>query len=584
MKKTKLKLLFLAILGLILIPTTNAYELGNQNFWLESWAPPTTTRHRGMCLHYSRDWRMTFDWKTSSYSSISSNNTSCPEYTALGNFFAPRDYNSPWYEQIYNDYFSYVNSKQNGEWIDMIRTVYQNGEHKTVITTLPSRTAYKRTSNAGIDYMFTQIYFYHNQFILYDPIKEVGLSFLGKMNVVGGAVFANPGTTEDNLRFIDYVRKKAYSATITNTAAWKWLLWTDVSISRLQSMNWTKSYTMNKGGSSFLPPNFKIDKQGSEWFQYIEEIEFVSPDWNAGKPSNNWTGNQVAQNYRACVARRSDIKILAQISKTCGDDPADEETLNWVKVDSWNWEWEVKTIIDQLEWGNKIKCWRFANIKKKFYDRYSKEWSSWYKDFNNYVFTPEAIDVQAQCRWEELEQEHWSANNKVEWGFFQWIKNWFEWMRDKFRGYSWKPIGGYSGKNYYELDFNSDLAQLKIYQERCKSFWNLLGYVVWFDTVENERKRYCDKFEKKKKEMETIYWSFSWYNGLSGTYYSLSGNFDDLGRWNNFVKVITDPFYSWYNAYDLLPPLCSVKSDGVFDIVFYVFFACVVFYVFRLFV
>ena len=27
------------------------------------------------------------------------------------------------------------------------------------------------------------------------------------MNVVGGAVFANPGTTEDNLRFIDYVRK-----------------------------------------------------------------------------------------------------------------------------------------------------------------------------------------------------------------------------------------------------------------------------------------------------------------------------------------------------------------------------------------
>ena len=341
---------------------------------------------------------------------------------------------------------------------------------------------------------------------------------------------------------------------------------------------------MNKGGSSFLPPSFKIDKQGSEWFQYIEDIEFVSPDWNAGKPNNNWTWNQVAQNYRACVSRWSDIKVLAQISKSCWDDPLDSETLNWVKVDSWNWEWEVKTIIDQLEWGNKIKCWRFANIKKKFYDRYSKEWSSWYKDFNNYAFTPEAIDVQAQCRWEELEQEHWSANNKVEWGFFQWIKNWFEWMRDKFRGYSWEPIGVYSGKNYYELDFNSDLAQLKIYQERCKSFWSLLGYVVWFDTVENERKRYCDKFEKKKKEMETIYWSFSWYNGLSGTYYSLSGNFDDLGRWNNFVKVITDPFYSWYNAYDLLPPLCSVKSDGVFDIVFYVFFACVVFYVFRLFV
>ena len=53
--KTKLKLLFLALLGIILIPTTNAYELGNQNFWSEDWVPPTTTRHKGMCLHYNRD-------------------------------------------------------------------------------------------------------------------------------------------------------------------------------------------------------------------------------------------------------------------------------------------------------------------------------------------------------------------------------------------------------------------------------------------------------------------------------------------------------------------------------------------------
>ena len=58
---------------------------------------------------------MTFDGKFSSYSSISSNNTSCPEYTALGNFFAPKDYSSPWDQRIYNDYFSFVNSKKNGE-------------------------------------------------------------------------------------------------------------------------------------------------------------------------------------------------------------------------------------------------------------------------------------------------------------------------------------------------------------------------------------------------------------------------------------------------------------------------------------
>nr|DAW12321.1 MAG TPA: hypothetical protein [Inoviridae sp.] len=53
--KTKLKLFFLAILGIILIPTANAYELSEIRNWSESWVPPTTTRHRGMCLHYNRD-------------------------------------------------------------------------------------------------------------------------------------------------------------------------------------------------------------------------------------------------------------------------------------------------------------------------------------------------------------------------------------------------------------------------------------------------------------------------------------------------------------------------------------------------
>lgn len=585
MKKTKLKLLFLALLGIILIPTANAYELSEIRNWSESWAPPTTTRHRGMCLHYNRDWYMTFDGKGYSYADISRDNTSCSEWAVLGNFFAPRDYDSPWYEQIYNDYFSYVNSKQNGEWIDMIRTVYQNWEHKTVITTLPSRTAYKRTSNAGIDYMFTQIYFYHNQFILYDPVKEVGLSFLGKVNVVWGAVFANPGATEDNLRFIDYVRKKAYSATITNTAAWKRLLGTDVSMSRLQSMNWSKSYTMNKGGSSFLPPNFKIDKQGSEWFQYIEDIEFTAPDWNAGKPNNNWTGNLVAQNYRACVSRRSDIKVLAQISKSCWDDPLDSETLNWVKVDSWNWEWEVKTIIDQLEWGNKIKCWRFANIKKKFYDRYSKEWESFSKDFNNYAFTPEAIDFQAQCRWEELEQEHWSAGSyNVVWSqdtpitnkvksrpLFWWVSdNIYDpvanFVSDSVIGLLWKKdsvicVDKNSWTKYTAQDVINDELLLK------QSFndWNTLSgvqntiyekYKWCSDETHYIRNHLWDIWNKKFKGQ----WMVSSFVSLIEVEYK---------KWENFFPVVYCAQNSWFNSAE-------------YDKILWVIFIVVVLYFYKI--
>ena len=79
MKKTKLKLLFLALLGIILIPTANAYELSEIRNWSESWNPPTTTQYRGMCLHYNRDWHMTFDGRAYSYADISRDNTSCSE-------------------------------------------------------------------------------------------------------------------------------------------------------------------------------------------------------------------------------------------------------------------------------------------------------------------------------------------------------------------------------------------------------------------------------------------------------------------------------------------------------------------------
>lgn len=600
--KTKLKYLFLAMLGLILIPTANAYELSKIRNWSESWAPPTTTRHRGMCLHYNRDWYMTFDGKGYSYADISRDNTSCSEWAVLGNFFAPRDYDSPWYEQIYNDYFSYVNSKQNGEWIDMIRTVYQNWENKTVITTLPSRTAYKRTSNAGIDYMFTQIYFYHNQFILYDPVKEVGLSFLWKMNVVWGAVFANPGATEDNLRFIDYVRKKAYSATITNTAAWKWLLGTDVSMSRLQAMNWSKSYTMNKGGSSFLPPNFKIDKQGSEWFQYIEDIEFTAPDWNSGKPNNNWTWNQVAQNYRACVARRSDIKILAQISKTCGDDPADEETLNWVKVDSWNWDGDVKTILDQLTGKNKTKCGRYANTKKKYHDKYSKEWESFSKDFNNYAFTPEAIDVQAQCRWEELEQEHWSAGASPweEWKHvFSWMINWNKSLAEVLSDERNKVFTGNDEISFTQWDYLEDTKYLRDLFNQCN--WLTFGW-LYQDKSSEDRLYYCSLYESFKQTLLVKYAGVDFKKAKLKSLDDLIKHLDNIKNkwvistfitelkerikepfsevWTKLYSYIQNPYVSWYNHWLFVSCSGNVHIEWM-DIFAYILFLMVVFTLLR---
>ena len=600
--KTKLKFFFLALLGIILIPTTNAYEMSEIRNWSEDWTPPTTTRHKGMCLNYNRDLYMTFDWGTSSYSSISSDNTSCPEWVALGNFFAPRDYSYPWNQWIYNDYFSYVNSKQNGEWMDMIRTVYQNGEHKTVITTLPSRTAYKRTSNAGIDYMFTQIYFYHNQFILYDPVKEVGLSFLGKMNVVGGAVFANPWVLEDNLRFIDYVRKKAYSATITNTEAWKWLLWTDVSMSRLQSINWSKSYTMNKGGSSFLPPNFKIDKQGSEWFQYIEDIEFTAPDWNAGKPNNNWTGqNQALVEYNACFKYYNSIKKYTSYNYNCYKTLLDTAPLTWSydskkilkpwqEIEDWDWESDFAVSTEN------VVCNSFARVKRDYKQQYKEKWEDFLKVSSENFFYPHTMDIKGYC-WERPKLEDNSS--------------WWDKTKDFFLWRTGEPrMVDDNWKKYYENDFDPEWRKLRSLYARCQGLdkrWIMKSFTM----KEWERLQYCSEYKTEKEkfmkkwEHATI-WKFFWWSlqasilaiewsgkgdwVWSWFFHKLKNDVSNSIIWDSFSYVgeaifgrIKAPFYSWYNS--VLWVNCANSGVPHIEIMDYIamgFFALLAFLIFNI--
>lgn len=498
MKKTKLKLLLLALLGLILIPTTNAYELGNQNFWSDSWAPSPTTRHKGMCLHYSRDWYMTFDGKTSSYSSISSNNTSCSEWAILGNFFAPKDYSFPWNEWIYGNNFSYVNSKKNGEWMDMIRTVYENWVHKTIIYTLPSRTAYKRTSNAGIDYMFTQIYFYHNQFILYDPVKEFWLSFLGKMNIVWWAVFSNPSLTDDNLWFVDYIHKKAYSATITNTAAWKRLLWTDVSKERLQAVNWTKSYTINPWGSSFLPPRFKIDKQGGSGYQYIEDIEFTVPDWNAGNPNNQQTGqNQTLVEYNACFKYYNSIKIYTSYDYNCYKSLLDSAPLTgsynmtqllkpWQDIKDWNGEGNIAIQTQDLT------CHSLIKLKREYKQQYQEKRAEFLKISSENFFYPHTMDIKAYCGDRPKDDENFSPS---------------------FLGSIWDFISGMFEKKGTWTGFNYS-EKMEYYREKtlCTLFgWLDDKYCEVLNDV-NTKNRYIKK--DIDKGVDNSWWFSSFFSSI----------------------------------------------------------------------
>ena len=513
--KTKLKYLFLALLGLILIPTTNAYELGVNLNWTNA--------------DYDVEYRdAKFAFYNSSYPYIvarpcsdSSQGSKC--------FSAPYD-SSSIFDYSYRIHVSLsswsfekffgVAYKDNWEWRDFYHSVYSS-DNKAVqkLFNVPSRTAFSVKMTNGKEYIMDTVYFYHNTLVFMDSRNGFTLYLNGNLKASDWVVFVDPFLKEDNFFFIRFKEKKAWSMTVSEPEAWNWFFWKK-NWELLKTLKFTKSYEVREWWETIFPINFHVykNKQGWPWYTYQEDIEFVSPEWNAGKPSNNWTGNQIAQNYRACVSKRSDIKILAQISKTCGDDPADEETLNWVKVDSWNWDGDVKTILDQLTGKNKTKCGRYANTKKKYHDKYSKEWESFSKDFNNYAFSPEALDVQSQCRWEELEQEHWSAG-QINYNAFS--SSWLSAVWNSFKGImgnflNWIPVWNwrYIDQNTFEKDF----ALYKTYANACRDHKNLTTpYDSWtsvlplydFFTNNDNNENVCRYAEEKKQILLKKYWSYS---------------------------------------------------------------------------
>lgn len=578
--KTKLKYLFLALLGLILIPTTYAYELG-ANLYSTNSDYDVEYKDAKFTLYNS-----SYPYIVAYPCSNSSQGSKC--------FSAPYDSSSifdygyrihvgldSW---SFNKFFG-VAYKDNWEWRDFYYSAYSDNKAVQKVFNVPSRTAFSVKMTNGKEYIMDTVYFYHNTLVFMDSRNWFTLYLNGNLKASDWVVFVDPFLKEDNLFFIRFKEKKAWSMTVSEPEAWNWFFWKK-NWELLKTLKFTKSYEVTEWWETIFPINFHVwkDKQGWPWYIYQEDIEFVSPEWNAWS-NNNWTGNQVAQNYRACVSRRSDIKILAQISKTCGDDPADEETLNWVKVDSWNWDSDVKTILDQLTGKNKTKCGRYANTKKKYHDKYSKEWESFSKDFNNYAFSPEALDVQSQCRWEELEQEHWSAGSyNVVWSqdtpitnkvksrpLFWWVSdNIYDpvanFVSDSVIGLLWKKdsvicVDKNSWTKYTAQDVINDELLLK------QSFndWNTLSgvqntiyekYKWCSDETHYIRNHLWDIWNKKFKGQ----WMVSSFVSLIEVEYK---------KWENFFPVVYCAQNSWFNSAE-------------YDKILWVIFIVVVLYFYKI--
>lgn len=578
--KTKLKYLFLALLGLILIPNTNAYELGTNLNWTNS----------DYDVEYE-DAKFTF--YNSSYPYIvarpcsdSSQGSKC--------FSAPYD-SSSIFDYSYRIHVSLsswsfekffgVAYKDNWEWRDFYYSAYSDNKAVQKLFNVPSRTAFSVKMTNGKEYIMDTVYFYHNTLVFMDSRNGFTLYLNGNLKASDWVVFVDPFLKEDNLFFIRFKEKKAWSMTVSEPEAWNWFFgkknW-DV----LKTLKFTKSYEVREWGDTIFPINFHVwkNKQGWPWYTYQEDIEFVSPEWNAWSNNNqNQTGqNQALVEYNACFKYYNSIKKYTSYNYNCYKTLLDTAPLTWSydskkilkpwqEIEDWDWESDFAVSTEN------VVCNSFARVKRDYKQQYKEKWEDFLKVSSENFFYPHTMDIKWYCG-------ERPKVDKVEWWLIQSMKNWFEWMRDKFNWNSGEPITVYSGKNYYKLDYDSALADLKIEYSHCKGMGGFRELIVDKDTIESEKKRACERYELKKKEFNKIFWWLKWVVNSTWAIQKIEDwNASDIGQGQKFVNVITDPYYSGFNSVNLVPALCSGPKNDFFNIFFYLFFFGVVLYLFKIF-
>lgn len=559
--KTKLKYLFLALLGLILIPTTNAYELSTLEVdsSYDDYNSSTFIRYDNSCLKFkSFPPGIVLNWGGREDYSVPTNIDCWPD-GIKGSFYANeqigyyKDTSSLLFfpSGSYDSRLVYLAVSRDWEGLNIFRTSLSDNKQSIHTLNLPSRTAYKYTNSQKKDFMLTHFVGYHNSFMLYDPITRFWVSFLGKMRIENGMVLARPDRMEDNFMFINFQAKKAYSATLTQTAAAKWLYWQDVSMERLQSVQFDKSYTMEEWWNSFLPQTFFNSKQleTTGWI-YQEDIEFIVPDWNGGSSSNAnaWS---TAEAYNQCINYYNSIKTYAVYDRNCYLDIMDNHLDIGIRqqISDWDWEWEWIEIK-----GSRI-CSLFQGYKKNFKAKYKDKWKEFQEIAQANWLSPQSIDIKGYC-WEKPKAD-----------FYKDLKEFWQ----KYLSNLWKTVGTVNGREYSINEFEKDFWEYLAYVRACnhKTYlptpydsWKsyILGYDYFFNWNNNEN--VCKFSETLKKRIKRKYWNLVFTQKYKDVFIA------DFGSWalKDDWKINFENYEKFANS---LPasPYASSWDSGIFSFI-----------------
>lgn len=492
--KTKLKYLFLALLGLILIPTTNAYELSYSDYY-------------SVMSDYSLSQKKVkfrlYNWYISA--------TPCSDDAPFSEcFLAPYgSWVSEWYAisialkgTIYDQFF-WVAYKDNWEWRDFYYSAYSDNKVVQKLFNTPSRTAFSVKMTNGKEYIMDTVYFYHNTLVFMDSRNGFTLYLNGNLKASDWVVFVDPFLKEDNLFFIRFKEKKAWSMTVSETEAWNWFFGKKNS-DVLKTLKFTKSYEVREEWETIFPINFHVskNKQGWPWYTYQEDIEFTAPDWNAGKPNNNTENNLEA--YNNCLSYYWEVHNLARLWDKCSWDGKDEQAMaNFLAIQHWNWEWDAP----ELKGNSAFLCSVFAKYKKKYKEKHAKDWWKFEQEREEYMFNPDWLVPVNRCQslkiWEQESGNMWK-DLKAFW--------------QNFLSSIWKSIGISNWSQVSKNDYEKDMWEYMAYVRACnhKTYlptpydsWKtyIIGYnlFAWGDNNENVckfAKTLEDRINKKYKNIK----------------------------------------------------------------------------------
>lgn len=311
-----------------------------------------------------------------------------------------------------------------------------------------------------------------------------------------------------------------------------------------------------------------------------------------------WTAPKTwgAEEKKACVDYYTKMKMFTSISASCR-----WESKEWQEKYEY-WENILFGMYEQYNTWDKVRywnCYNFGIIKEKWIKSFGKErFDAFQKDWETkYLYSqPNDVDINAMCSHIQLtsSEKLQEAKDNQPWYDKLFRSLWFLWA------WSWTPLAvDWSWNALYQWDFQEELKSLQPY------YWQCQGYDKYWLTkitqTEDEKTKACNLYNKYKtqlldkwKGVELEYTNDSTAEGQIKMQEQRLGKWkwmiesvsswvsNTLSEWwEVLLKVVKDPFNSWYNA--LVPLKCSSSAHIEFmNFFLYWLFAIFVFILFKI--